>query len=81
MPGAWSAANLTFQASEDGVTYSNLYDYTGTEINVVAAASVFIRLNPADWVGIRYLIVRSGTSGTPVNQGAQRLIVLVTKAV
>lgn len=79
MPAAWTAANLTFQVSEDGVTYNDLYDQDGTEINVTAAASRHIILNPETFWGIHYLKVRSGTTGTAVNQGAARTVVLVTR--
>ena len=39
MPAAWTAANLTFQASPDGSTFYNLYDDEGNEVTVTAAAS------------------------------------------
>lgn len=79
MPSSWTTANLTFQASTDGVTYANLYDSTGTEVAVTAGASQFIVLStPAQWIGIRYLKVRSGTSGTAVNQVADRTIQIVS---
>lgn len=81
MPAAWTAAGLTFQVSEDGVTYDDLYDAAGSEKTVSVAASRYIYTIPSDWVGIRFIKVRSGTAGTPVNQGAARTIQLVTKAV
>lgn len=68
MPANWTAANLTFQTSEDGVTWSNLYDRTGVEYTVTAAASHAIQLPVADFAGVRNLIIRSGTSAAPVNQ-------------
>lgn len=81
MPAAWTAANLTFQVSADGVTYSDLYDNTGTEKSVTAAAGRFIFTVPADWVGIRFVKVRSGTAAAAINQGAARTLQLITKAV
>jgi hypothetical protein len=82
MPATWIAAGLTFQTSPDGVVaYNDFYDNTGTEISHVVAASRFVRVNPADWVGVRFLKVRSGTAAVPVNQTASRDIILVTKAV
>jgi hypothetical protein len=36
-------------------------------------------LNIGDWIGVRYMKVRSGTSGTPVNQGGARTITLVVQ--
>lgn len=81
MPAAWTAANLTFQVSHDGTTYQNFQDAAGTEIVAVAAASVFIALDPTIWFGVRFLKARSGTAGIPVNQGAERLLQLVFLAV
>lgn len=77
MPAAWTAAGLTFQVSHDGVTYQNLYDAAGTEVQISVAASRNVRLSPTDWIGVPYLKVRSGTSGTPVNQGAARTIQII----
>lgn len=80
IPATWTAANLTFQASYDGTNYFNLYDDSGTEVTVTAAASRFIMLaNPMAWFGIQYLIIRSGTSGTPVAQAADRIIGLMVE--
>lgn len=83
MPADWTAANLTFQAStaSDG-TYDNLYDQYGMEKTVVAAAGRYISLDdPAFWLGVRHLKVRSGTAAAPVNQSAARVINLITKPV
>jgi hypothetical protein len=81
MPAAWTAANLTFQASEDGAAYANLYDKNGTEITVTAAASRYIELSPSDWCAVPFLKVRSGTAASAVNQAAARTITLVTRPV
>ena len=81
MPASWTTANLTLQASIDNSTWDNVFDSLGTEVTISAAASRFILLNPADFVSVRYLKVRSGTSGTPVNQGGARTITLVVRAI
>jgi hypothetical protein len=81
MPATWTAANLTLQASVDNSTWDNVFDSLGTEVTITAAASRFILLNPADFVSVRYLKVRSGTSGTPVNQGGARTITLIVRAI
>lgn len=81
LPSAWTTANLTLQASIDNSTWDNVFDSTGTEVTISAAASRFVLLNPADFVAIRYLRLRSGTSGTPVNQGGARTITLVVRAI
>lgn len=81
IPSTWTAANLTFQASYDnGTTYQNLYDDSGNEVTVtVAAASVNVRTDAVYWVGIEYLKVRSGTSGSPVAQTSALQVVLRTR--
>lgn len=83
MPAAWTAASITFSVSHDigTQTFKDYYDDAGTEITVTAAASRFIRLIPSLFAGIRYIKVRSGTSGSPVNQGAARDVKLVVRAV
>lgn len=77
MPATWTAADLTFQASIDGTTYADMYDIGGNEVTAVADASQYIAISPSLWAGALFLKVRSGTTGTPVNQGGARDIVLV----
>lgn len=74
MPSSWTTANLTFQGSLDGVTFTNIYDAFGNEVTVDAAASELITID--DLQSQTYLKVRSGTSGTPVTQGAARVLLL-----
>lgn len=78
IPSAWTTANITFQTSYDGTNYADLYDKAGTEYTVtVGGASREIAVPIADWIGIRYIKVRSGTTGSAVNQAAARTIQLV----
>lgn len=77
MTAAWTAANLTYQVSADNTLFQDYFDSAGTEISTTAAAARFIRLTPADFAGIRFLKIRSGTSGVPVNQAADRALQLV----
>lgn len=83
MPAAWTAANLTFQVSVDGgTTYQNLYDDSGVEIVCVSSASTTIVFrDPTIFSSIALLKVRSGTAATPVNQGGDRNIGLVLRAI
>ncbi len=74
MPPAWDAANLTFQLSDDNVTYQNAYDSGGVEIVVNAVAGRFIPVDPSAFNGFLYVKLRSGTSGAPVNQTAARTV-------
>lgn len=81
MPAAWTAANLTFQAlSSQFNTYQNLYDDGGTEVTVTAAASRNIGFR-SDLtlllMSYRFIKLRSGTTGSPVDQTATRLLGLV----
>ena len=83
MPGAWTAAALTFQASDvAGGTFLDVYDDAGTEVTATVAASRAIGLDAIlpELAAIRFLKIRSGTTGTPVNQAAARTLTLVLKA-
>lgn len=80
IPAAWTTAGLTFQCCEDGATFGNFYQ-AGAEYSIASAGVVaggYISVSPGDFAGVRGLKVRSGTSGSPVNQGADRILTLVT---
>ena len=78
MPAVWTAADLTFQVSDDGgTTFRNMYWDWGPEMVIDAAAAITIELSPFVRLShIDQIKVRSGTAGTPVNQAAERLILL-----
>lgn len=78
MPASWDAANLTFQSSPDGVLpYQNVYDSAGNEYTVIAAAGRDVRVPLADWLTDRFIKIRSGTNGSPVNQTAARTLTVL----
>lgn len=78
MPAAWTSAAMTFQGSFDGTNYFDLYDETGTEVSFTVAASRYVIISsPAKFLGLKKIKVRSGTSGTPVNQAAERTVGLI----
>ncbi len=82
MPAAWTAANLTFVASDvSGGTFVPVHDDAGVEVSVTAAASRCIGFDAVarELDGLRFVKVRSGTTGVPVNQGAARALVLILK--
>lgn len=81
MPATWTAASITFQGSYDASTFANLYDETQEVTLTSPAASLFILLDPAKYIALRSLKIRSGTSGTPVAQGGDRIITLILRAV
>lgn len=78
VPPAWTTAAITFQASPDGTTFYDLYD-DATE-RAIAAGSVvanrYIALAFSDWLLVRAIKIRSGSSASPVNQAAARSILL-----
>ena len=74
LPAALTGTALTFQLSTDNVTFKNLYDEFGTEVTVQVGTSRIVRLVPADWYFVKYLKVRSGTSGSPTAEGGDRTI-------
>lgn len=78
LPAAWTTANLTLLASNDNSTFNPVYDSAGTEVTITAAASRYVVLQPGLFFGMEWLKLRSGTAGTPVNQGADRVIKVTT---
>jgi len=77
-PSSWTAADLTFQGKA-GIVYRNLFDDDGNEITVTAAASRMIILPPDLFRTVNIMKIRSGTSGTPVNQAADRTLTLILR--
>ena len=77
MPAAWDTADLTFQSSPDGVTFTDI-NIGGSEYSEPAAASVSISPSPSA-IQAPYIKIRSGTSGVPVVQTAAREIVLILR--
>jgi hypothetical protein len=81
VPAGWTTANFTFQGSHDKESWYNIYDDDGTEVTVVAAASraISVDLAAGKLAPWRYLKIRSGTSGVPVNQSVAMVISFVCK--
>ena len=79
LPSAWTTASITFQGSVDGgTTYADIYD-AGTERTIASANVVggrLLALSLNEWIGFTHIKIRSGTSATPVNQGAARTFAL-----
>jgi len=78
MPAGWDEAALTFQGSIDGGTTWLEMQGASAVLTYSAAAGQFIAVDPTLWRGINAIKVRSGTSGTPVNQTANRTLTLIT---
>ncbi len=74
MPSAWTAAALTFQAkAREGADLAELYDGNTVRSETVAVDRYIQLATPIQAQSVR---VRSGTSGTPVNQAADRILTL-----
>jgi len=77
MPSGWDAAALTFQASIDGGQTWLEMQGASAVLTYAAAAGQYIAVDPALWRGVTMVKVRSGTSGSPVSQTADRALQLV----
>lgn len=90
LPAAWTAASITFQSCvrNDGAsnaaslteTFQDVFDSAGAEVTITAVQGHYVVLTEAQMHALRGLgrtKVRSGTTGTPVNQGAARVLRLV----
>ncbi len=78
-PAAWTTAALTFQASFDNVTYVNVWN-GGAELAYAAiAASTWVTFDPALFLSMPYIKVRSGTGASAVNQAGGDIVTLVMK--
>lgn len=79
----WTAAALSFQASDDGgATWKDMYDDAGNEVTVASgnvAAARRISLDPSTFASVDQVKVRSGLTGAAVNQGADRILTLVAR--
>lgn len=76
MPAVWTAADITFQVSDDDVTFGDLYIAENAaalvEVNIKAPAALQVialagKLKEA-LKNCLYVKIRSGVTGTPVNQ-------------
>ena len=77
MPATWTTAHVTFQTSPDGVNFQDLVDTSNAEVDLTVTQAKNRRVNPDLYHGIVYLRLRSGTTATPVNQAAARVLTLV----
>jgi hypothetical protein len=80
MPAAWTAGGLHIAGSIDGTNFYPLFDTAANEIGVTTAiASYMYSFDPGLAVPPRYIKIRSGTAGTPVNQAADRTLYVISR--
>lgn len=83
MPADWDTAAITFSSrpSTDDVVQS-VVDSGGSEASISVAADQYLIPVDADRIaleGLALTTIRSGTAGVPVNQTADRELVLVVE--
>jgi hypothetical protein len=68
-PANWTAANISFQVSTDGITFGDLHDAAGREVimSCVAGSAIEFRADISAIKGGQYKI-RSGSRDHPVVQ-------------
>ena|SRR4030066_2471764 len=77
MPAAFTGTTLTFSASSaSGGTFLVMQDGLGNNISKTVSASAYIALDPADFAGVRFLKIISGST-----ELAARSIILATRSV
>lgn len=84
MPATWTAASVSFQTSNDGATFGNLYYVSTlavTEYAITSPAADYQIVLPPEvfFTGATHLKIRSGTAGSAVNQGGARTMTLVCR--
>lgn len=62
MPAAFTGTVITFSGSMDNVTFGALYNADNTQFSITVAVDRFYCLNPADFVGVRYIKFVSGST-------------------
>lgn len=81
MSAGWDAAALTFQASPDGQTFQDVFTPPGgSEQSYTVAANRYYPISWGSFSGMQALKLRSGTTATPVNQTANRVIGVVVRS-
>ena len=80
-PDAWTTAALNIEVSNDGTNWSSAYDSYGSQVGSVATPIVASRYavdvtSMLPWVYARF---RSGTSASPVTQGAERTFKVIKR--
>jgi len=80
---AWDGGAISFASSTAiGGTYVPVISASGAEVTTGSiAASKHAALDPADFVGVQFLKIQSGTSAAVVAQGDATVLTLVLRVV
>jgi hypothetical protein len=63
VPASFTGTTLQFQGSHDGTNFNTLYK-DGADLSVTVTSSKFVVLQPADFAGVNYLKLVSGSAQT-----------------
>ncbi len=74
MPAAFTGSTVSFQISPDDVTYYDLYNTNNTQLSCTVTQGRAYLFVPGDFVGVRYLKVKSGST-----EGGARVITLLSR--
>ncbi len=81
IPAAWTSASLTYLNRTHGTAAAPVQDSAGAEIEHTPAAGTYMAVDPADFAGVRFLTLRSGTAAAPVTQDDAVGLTLVVRPV
>lgn len=76
-PSAWTAADLTFQISEDNITFYDLFDNAGFELKRTITPGVAVLVDTKWTEAAMWIKLRSGSRVKPINQAADRPFTLM----
>lgn len=74
LPSAFTGAAITFQVSDDNVTYQAAYNTSNNAMTMTVTQARTYMITPTDFAGVRYLKLVSGSA-----EGAERTIKLLTR--
>lgn len=76
MPSAFTGTSITFTgAFSDSDTYTALYNADNNAFSITVAVDRYYMLNPADFIGTRFVKFVSGSS-----EGAERTLKVITRS-
>lgn len=85
VPSGWTTAVISFAAGLTATgTFYPVYNAAGAEVvtgSITGGTAVWVALDPADFVGIPFIKIRSGTNAAAVAQSGGDDLTLVVRGV